>query len=741
MEQCGFCRKVLLSQHGDNCHVLPCGHISCSECYIKYNANGLTCVICSREANTDILHQPFMMNSATPYRPFMNQMSSSPPQQSPRVFPSIDAFGNYQQPQKTLINDRISNTPVFVPRDPHLFFNPYSPPQLKGSQHPIDLNNGGNASNTQALDLHFLDNYGPAKEEGLILEKNLNAVHVGLKARVSDVFGQIMRALSVQQETINTALDEKFANIGERLSGHDKDIDMPTDISAEVFKVTEEINAKLAEAKLMIDVINSLESKKTLSAFFDYLSSTNGNGGSPTTNGGSVDLNPIIDTTLSKPMIRSWSDSTSQAAVLITWTTPRDFELLHRSEGFWYELEQRLASEPESAWHNVYKGVERTFVCKEMHRGTKYLFRCCVCVARHRYSHWSPEVLIVPGTGLPDGKQNMVTPEISKALEQEVARNFTTGAVSAAGSSGPAVVTTVIVPINNNHNNLSSSSSTPVLPVGEPRSTSPATASLSPSPSPKTTAITTITSDPAQAASTIVSMSSSAAAVAAVVAAAQGGAAGEEEAGNSVVGSPPSSSLTQTMSMDVKQLRGKKQRNLPPAWTVFTPGPYYELSQSNKVATALQPGAIVLGQVFPKNCSITLSVRILRGSGIFIGIAPANINQSGIRQHLFNGWFLDTTTLSIGSHPPYRWKPKPAYPKGDPSKQHCVYIPHEGDLVTLNFNPKANCLRFSTIPGSYLPGKYSSFLSPNCRLTLVPAIVLNNPGDSVLFYSAVQGSI
>jgi len=486
------------------------------------------------------------------------------------------------------------------------------------------------------------------------------------------------------------------------------------------------INAKLEEAKLMIDVIKSLESKKTLSAFFDFLSSSNGNGGS-----GSADLTPVMDTTLSKPMIRSWSDSTSQAAVLITWTTPRDFELLHRSEGFWYELEQKLASEPESAWHNVYKGVERTFVCKNMQRGTKYLFRCCVCVARHRYSHWSPEVLIVPGTGLPDGKQNTIAPEISKALEQEVARNFTSGAVNAAGSSGPAVVTTVIVPINNG-NHLSSQPSSY-------RSDSPATvsssSSLSPSPtmqsSPGTATITTVTSDPLQAASTIVSMSSSAAAVAAAVAAAQGG-------GVSGSDSPPSSSSVMDSDLLLKGV--KKQRTLSLSWSSFMSGPYYELSQSNKAATALQPGAIVLGHVFPKSCNMQVTIRILRGSGVYIGVAPSNINQTASRQYLYNGWFLDTTTLSIGSHPPYKWKAKPAYHRGDLAKQ-CIYFPHEGDTITFSFNTKTNSLRFSTVPGSYLPGKYSSIITPGSRMSLVPAVVLLSAGDSVLLQSAVQNPL
>jgi len=176
-------------------------------------------------------------------------------------------------------------------------------------------------------------------------------------------------------------------------------------------------------------------------------------------------------------------------------------------------------------------------------------------------------------------------------------------------------------------------------------------------------------------------------------------------------------------------------------WNTFVPGPFYELSQSEKVSTALQSNAIVIGHVFPKTCNIFISVQILRGSGIFIGVAPSDINQSVVQQHLYQGWFLETATLSIGSRPPYKWKSKPAYPRGDAGKQNRVYFPHEGDIITMNFNSKTNCLRFSTTPGSYLSGKYSALLSSSVRMSLVPAIVLANAGDSVLLHSAIQCSV
>jgi len=229
--------------------------------------------------------------------------------------------------------------------------------------------------------------------------------------------------------------------------------------------------------------------------------------------------------------------------------------------------------------------------------------------------------------------------------------------------------------------------------------------------------------------------------MAAAVAAAQGnttGSTGNGSSSSSSSSSPTSSPLITDVEITSK---GRKQRGLPLNWNTFIPGPFYELSQSNKVVTALQPGAIVLGHVFPKNCNVLISIQILRGSGVFFGVAPSTINQSGPQQHLYQGWFLDSATLSIGSHPPYKWKAKPAYPRGDVSRQQCVHFPREGDVITMNYNGKTNTLRFSTVPGVYLQGKYSSLFSSTGRVTLVPAVVLANKGDSVFLHSAVPCSI
>jgi len=688
------------------------------------------CILCSSFKGKLDERSSVPSPTAAPYKPFMKA-----PVSSSSLLPPTDPFGSFQPPKQCTPSDYISSIPSFIPSDPHLLSSSLAPTHAKAE--PFDEVSSGGAGDIGGGEGVDLPPYfgGHILDESSILEKNLNAVRIDLKTRVSDVFRQIMLAISAHQETLNHTVDEKFADIGERLSAPGKEIKSSSsysDITAEVYKVTEEINAKLAEAKLMIEVINSLESKKSLSAFLSYLSST----GAETIKGdssnpGVEDLTPVTDTTLSKPMIRSWSDSTSQSAVLITWTTPRDFELLHRSEGFWYELEQRLASEPDTAWRNVYKGVERTYVCKNMRRGTKYLFRCCVCVARHRYSLWSPEVLIVPGSGYPNGKQNFVAPEISKALEQEVARSFTSGAVSAAGSSTPAVVTTVIVPIGTTHPSSSSSSSSssstsssasssPVIPVADLQSSSSSASSLSFSPSlcsGEKPTITTITTDSIQAASAIVSASSSSASASSLV------------------------SPSTVLIPEADHRRERKQKGLPLNWNSFVSGPFYELSQSNRVVTALEPNAIVLGHVFPKNRSVFVSVQILRGTGIFLGVAPAGMNQSVVQQHLYQGWFLETSSLSIGSRPPYKWKAKPAYPRGDLTKQNHVYFPHEGDIITMNFNSKTNTLRFSTMPGTYLSGKYTGLLTSSSKPCLVPAIVLLNPGDSVLFHSAVQCSV
>jgi len=239
------------------------------------SANGFKCTRCAFKGGAE--ESPTSSSSTTiPYRPLMKQQQQ-PPLKS--FLPAVDQFTKFQASQQRLpggmTNDFLSDIPVFVPRDPHLFYSTFSSPPSK-----LDSFDVNGTKNSSAFDrkghVASRPDTGLVTEESFILEKNLNAMRNDLKARVSDTFEQIMRALSAHQETINNSVDEKFADIGERLSDPDKETTSSSfsEIKAEVFKVTEEVNAKLAEAKLMIDVINSLESKKTLSAFLNYMSTS-----------------------------------------------------------------------------------------------------------------------------------------------------------------------------------------------------------------------------------------------------------------------------------------------------------------------------------------------------------------------------------------------------------------------------------------------------------------------------------
>ena len=89
--------------------------------------------------------------------------------------------------------------------------------------------------------------------------------------------------------------------------------------------------------------------------------------------------------------------------MVVAWTTPRDFEQLHRPEGFWYELEVCAGPGPgpgPGPWRRAYRGVERAFVLERLRAGTACAVRCRVCVAGTRHSLWSPVVAFVAGTAL-----------------------------------------------------------------------------------------------------------------------------------------------------------------------------------------------------------------------------------------------------------------------------------------------------------------------------------------------------
>ena len=551
------------------------------------------------------------------------------------------------------------------------------------------------------------------------VQENVNVAKRELQTQVSGIFAQITKLIVEREATVNRAIEEKFDELANRLGEHEKaltrlvsqgpdarqggGVRSPKD-TEEARKTIEELSTTVTEAKAMLRKVKNLDFSSEIHSLQELISSVGEKDGLFSSfteylrsNNGSAQFEAVIDATLSKPMIRSWSDSVSQSAVLITWTTPRDFEFTHRAEGFWYELEQRMAAEPDTAWHNVYKGVERTYVGKGMESGTTYLFRCRVCVARHRFSLWSPEVAITPGTGDPDGRQNMVAPEISKALEQEVARSFASGAASGTGS---AAQTQAVTPVG---------SSTPKQAQTEQQQQQPQQQQQQPPFSvhhtPSSPRVPT-----------------------------------QGPVGIQTSPKPPAPQSLPPGSPDVAAPRGRRLRVLPDLWCSFVPDASCELSQGNKAATALRAGAVAAGHPLPKNSTTTVIFQLLRGTGLLVGVAPVFPGQSHPGQVLHSGWFV-----AIGTSPPHivptGERPDSTQPNYHPdARSKPPPLLREGETVSLVYNTRASTVRVVTPHGACTPGDIPGITAPLPRTTLVPVVVFATPGDTVCLLTATQAS-
>lgn len=553
------------------------------------------------------------------------------------------------------------------------------------------------------------------------VQENVNVAKRDLQTQISGIFAQITKLVVEREATINKAIDEKFDELAGKLGDHRQALtrlalqgadtrqgtgaQSPRD-TAEARKAIEELNTTVTEAKVMLRKVKNLDFSGEIHSLQELISSVGEKDGLFSSfteylrsNNGSAQFEAVIDATLSKPMIRSWSDSVSQSAVLITWTTPRDFEFTHRAEGFWYELEQRTAAEPDTAWHNVYKGVERTYVGKGMESGTKYLFRCRVCVARHRYSLWSPEVAITPGTGLPDGRQNMVAPEISKALEQEVARSFASGAVGGTGGAAPAAATAAAV-------QPGSSSPKQTMQTEQPQQQQQPHFSVHAPSSPR--------------------------------------APTQTLAGVQTSTKPPAALPLSPGGPDGPAPRGRKPRILPDSWCTFVPDPSCELSKANRAATALRPGAVAAGHFLPKNSTTTVLLQVLRGTSMLVGVAPVFPGQSHPGQVLHSGLYVaigasPPNIIPTGERPDSTAACPDARSKPPPHQQHHPPL-REGDTVTLVYNTRAGTLRVLTPHGASTAGDIPGIAAPLPRASLVPVVVLSTPGDAVCLLSGTQVS-
>ena len=739
--RCSFCHRTLRLHQTVSWRVLPCGHISCTDCDANalrfFNRSGFDttaldvaaahafCPICSVPDEEDDEQEPAPTPDAQPFSPVLMQQRCQPQQQQTGVttMPMLSALPTAQIQSPPL--GCLDGLPCFVPQFQLHASPPYTPlcttaaPPTAALPHtaslPIGLSlaststgdvpgsfgngnnrDGGNArkgsmpraqTKPQQRSSAKRSEFDRYLKQAAQVQANGNTAKRELQAQITGIFAQITQLMAEREVTINKAIEEKFDEFADKLGDQQRVLarlasqgaetaqgsgaHSPRD-SAEARKTIEELSTTVTEAKSMLRKVKNLDFSSEIHSMQELISSDGEKDGLFSsfteylrTNNGNAQFEAVTDATLSKPMIRSWSDSVSQSAVLIAWTTPRDLEFAHRAEGFWYELEQRMAGEPDAAWHNVYKGVERTYVGKNMKSGTTYLFRCRVCVARHRFSLWSPEVAITPGTGLPDGKQNMVAPEISKALEQEVARSFVSGAASGIGGSAPAVVTTVVAPV--------ASSSFQPAHLEQQQQPQPQFAPSSPR----------------------------------------------------VQGQPLAGS--------------KKPFVLPDSWCSFVPGPSCDISKANKVATALKPGAVAAGHILPKNSTTTVTLQLLRGTSMLVGVAPVFPSQSHPGLVLHSGWYVPIeappSVLPSGERPDHG----PAcHMNTRTNQQQQRALLREGETFSLTYNTRTNTLRVLTPHGTYFPGDVPGVAAPLSRTALVPVVVFSTPGDAVCLLSATQ---
>lgn len=157
------------------------------------------------------------------------------------------------------------------------------------------------------------------------------------------------------------------------------------------------------------------------------------------------------------------------------------------------------------------------------------------------------------------------------------------------------------------------------------------------------------------------------------------------------------------------------------------PGPRYSLGTPPTTATALAPGAVVRGAPLDRTCTTVLRVRLRRGAAMFVGVAPSTIaaeaEKGAPAPPTQGGWFLHVPSLTLHSGRPQHCRgTRAAAPQQGPLDAHAP--------VTLTFNARAHTLRFSTAPGTYLPGRYARLTLPQ-TLQFLPVVLLLRTDDSV----------
>lgn len=139
----------------------------------------------------------------------------------------------------------------------------------------------------------------------------------------------------------------------------------------------------------------------------------------------------------------------------------------------------------------------------------------------------------------------------------------------------------------------------------------------------------------------------------------------------------------------------------------------------------------IIGNTFlPPNKLTSWDVRVLRskkdnGAGIFVGVAPSGIDQSGGDNHTKCGWYFNCFDSALYSGPPHNYDRKEYGPS---RKENGQYV-HTGGRICVTMNTRKGELSFA-VNGVNLGVACEGI--PLDR-PLAPCVLMGNRGDSVEF--------
>ena len=157
---------------------------------------------------------------------------------------------------------------------------------------------------------------------------------------------------------------------------------------------------------------------------------------------------------------------------------------------------------------------------------------------------------------------------------------------------------------------------------------------------------------------------------------------------------------------------------------------YSVREKDGKAATSLSDGycTIIGNSSLPHNKVTSWSIKILKsrdndGGGIFIGVAPFDIDQNKDDNYEKCGWYINCYSSALWSGPPHNYFGK----KYGPRKERGGWYVHTGDIVGVVMNTTSGKLSFA-VSGVYLGVAFDGIPLDK---PLVPCVLLYYKNDSL----------